>query len=76
MVDFTAKEEPIRQGDAGDDLYFLEQGEVSVYVKSQGGQTARVRRTDSGTIIGEIGFYLDGPRSASVSADCPGKPTA
>jgi len=73
VVDFPADQELIRQDDPGADLYFLEQGEVSVYVRSKGGQNARVRRTGSGTIIGELGFYLGTPRSASVTADCPGK---
>jgi SulP family sulfate permease len=71
-VRFPAGHELLRQGDPGGDLYFLEQGEVSVYLTSKGGQTARIRRTGAGTIIGELGFYLGTPRSASVTADCPG----
>jgi SulP family sulfate permease len=70
---FPAGHQLIRQGEAADDLYFLEQGEVSVYLQSAEGEAIRIRRTGSGTIIGELGFYLGTPRSASVTADRPGK---
>jgi SulP family sulfate permease len=33
----------------------------------------RIRRTGPGTVLGELGFYLDTPRTASVIADGPGK---
>ena len=35
--------------------------------------TVRLRRTGAGTTLGELGFYLDLPRTASVVADKPGK---
>jgi SulP family sulfate permease len=61
----------IRQGDAARDLYFLEEGEVSVYLKSPSGDVIRLRRTGAGTVLGELGFYLQSLRSASVVADEP-----
>jgi SulP family sulfate permease len=63
----------IEQGAAASDVYFLEEGEVSVHLRSPGGETIRIRRTGSGTVIGEIGFYLSTPRSASVIAEQAGQ---
>jgi SulP family sulfate permease len=71
-VDFPEGDLLIRQGERPNDVLFLEQGEVSVYLESRDGTRARLRRTGRGTVIGEIGFYLDSPRSASVIADKPG----
>ena len=68
---FAKGESLIRQGDPSGDIYFLEEGEVSVYLRSPEGDTVRIRRTGSGTVLGEIGFYLGTPRSASVVADSP-----
>jgi SulP family sulfate permease len=59
----------IAQGDSAEDLYFLEQGEVSVYLDTEKGERMRLRKTEQGTVIGEIGFYLDGQRTASVLTD-------
>ena len=72
-VSFPAGHVLIRQGDVADDLYFLEQGEVSVYVRTTSGNDMRIRRTGSGTVIGELGFYLGTPRSATVITDRPGR---
>jgi SulP family sulfate permease len=63
----------IKQNDPSGDLYFLEQGEVSVYLESDEGYMKRVRRTGCGAVLGEIGFYLGTPRSASVVANEPGR---
>jgi SulP family sulfate permease len=63
----------IEQGNQASDVYFLEQGEVSVYLQSPDGSLKRIRRTGCGTILGEIGFYLGTPRSASVIANTSGK---
>jgi SulP family sulfate permease len=71
-VDFPEGDLLIRQGERPNDVLFLEQGEVSVYLESRDGTRARLRRTGRGTVIGEIGFYLDSPGSASVIADKPG----
>jgi SulP family sulfate permease len=72
-VSFPKGCELIRQGDEAGDLYFLVEGEVSVYLRSGEGGWIRIRRTGAGTILGELGFYLGTPRSASVMADRPGK---
>jgi sulfate permease, SulP family len=59
----------IQQGDSYSDLYFIEQGQVSVYLELEQDKRMRIHTSGAGTIIGEVGFYLDVPRSASVMAD-------
>jgi SulP family sulfate permease len=72
-VQFNEGDELIKQGDASRDLYFMEEGDVSVYLRPAAGEMVRIRRTGPGTVLGELGFYLDTPRTASVIADGPGK---
>lgn len=72
-VAFAPGDELIRQGAESRDLYFLEQGDVSVYIKPVTGETVRIRRTGPGTVLGELGFYLGTPRSASVVAENAGR---
>ena len=68
-VHLQAGETLFSQGDAADDLYFVESGRVSVIFQLRGGKTKRFRTYMTGTIIGEIGLYYDAKRSASVIAD-------
>ncbi len=56
------------QGEASDDLLFLERGQASVLVSFDGGPEVRVRQFGPGTMIGEIGFLLGSPRTATVRA--------
>jgi SulP family sulfate permease len=72
-VQFHEGDELIKQGDASTDLYFLEEGDVSVYLRQTAGEMVRIRRTGPGTVLGELGFYLNAPRTASVIADGPGR---
>jgi SulP family sulfate permease len=57
------------QGEASEDLYFLESGRVTVLMSFASGVTMRVRSMGPGTMIGEVGFYLRLPRTATVVAD-------
>ena len=59
----------IHQGETRSDLYFIEIGQVSVYLELDNGEKVRVQTPSMGTILGELSFYLDVPRSASVIAD-------
>jgi sulfate permease, SulP family len=59
----------IRQGEDLSDLFFIEIGQVSVYLELDDGGRVRVQTPKMGTIVGELGFYIDSPRSASVIAD-------
>jgi len=61
----------IRQGEEADDLYFIEQGGVSVYLELTGGKQVRLQTLNLGTVVGELSLYLGTRRTASVIADCP-----
>jgi SulP family sulfate permease len=56
----------MRQRDESDDLYFLELGKVTANLEIGEGKVMRLRTMGPGTVVGEIGFYLNGPRTASV----------
>lgn len=60
------------QGEASEDLIFLASGQATVTVTFGGGPEIRVRQFGPGTMIGEIGFLLGTPRTATVRAmtDC------
>ncbi len=60
----------IRKGDAGDALFIVLRGRVSIQLVIQGSDfRKRLRTYGPGTIIGEMGFYSGAPRSADISAD-------
>ena len=58
----------MRQGEYSDSLYFIETGTISVLLEKNKG-TIRLSKSGPGTIIGEIGFYLNKFRTASVRAE-------
>jgi SulP family sulfate permease len=55
-----------RQGDPTDSLLFIERGRVSVMLERPGQAPLRVRVFGAHTIVGEVGFFLDAPRTASL----------
>jgi SulP family sulfate permease len=57
------------QGEASDELYFMETCSGSAYIKNAKGDLHRIRRTTRGTVFGELGFYLRIPRTAYVMTD-------
>jgi sulfate permease, SulP family len=77
LVDFMDKLEVaegeylIKQGDQPDDLYFIESGQVTVLIELGHGKTLRLSKMAGGTVVGEIGWYLNIPRSASVMTEKP-----
>ena len=54
------------QDDSSDELFFIESGSASAFINDGSNGQLRVRRTGSGMVYGEIGFYLNTPRTASV----------
>jgi CRP-like cAMP-binding protein len=62
----------MKQGDPADELYFLEVGDASVYIEPENAEKVRIRTLKMGTVVGEVGFYLNGTRSASVIANTNG----
>lgn len=60
----------IEQGTIDDSLYFLEAGEITIWLQLQNKET-RLAKSGAGTIIGEMGFYAKEPRSATVKTETP-----
>lgn len=56
----------IRRGDAPDSMYFIESGRLNVQLESEDGEIMRLRSIRSGTVVGELGLYLKGERTANV----------
>jgi SulP family sulfate permease len=61
----------ILQGDPAHELFFIESGKVKVMVELDNGRTMRIRTMGAGTVVGEIGLYLDQQRLASVVTEEP-----
>jgi SulP family sulfate permease len=61
----------IRQGDAPDDIFFVEQGQVTAQLEREGQLPVRLETMRGGRVVGEIGFYLGAERTAAVRADEP-----
>jgi sulfate permease, SulP family len=58
-----------RQGDDTDSLLFVERGRLSVVVERPDQAPIRHRVFGANTVVGEIGFFLDVPRTASLRLD-------
>lgn len=59
----------ITQGEAPDDLFFIEAGRVTTQLERSGRSSLRLETMRNGRVVGEIGFYLGQERTASVIAD-------
>lgn len=59
------------QGEAPENLYFLESGQVTAQLEYPDRAPVRLESVGSGRVVGEIGFYLGKTRTASVVADVP-----
>lgn len=57
-----------RQGDPTDSLLFIERGPVSVTLEVRDHPPLRVRVFGTHTLLGEVGFFLDVPRTANLLA--------
>jgi len=58
-----------RQGDPTETLLFIERGRVSVLVDRPNHEPLRVRVFGPHTLVGEIGFFLERPRTASLKVE-------
>ena len=54
----------VTQGNDPEGLYFIEKGQVTVELEDSNGRITRLRTMQTGTVVGELGFYLG--RKASV----------
>lgn len=68
MVEIEAGGTLLREGAPSDDFYFIESGVVTVAIHLDDGSELRLKTMGPGTVVGEVGFYLATPRSASVVA--------
>jgi SulP family sulfate permease len=66
---FREGEYLLKQGGPPDEIVFIESGRVTVRLTFPDGRSIRLRSMTMGTMIGEIGLYLNQPRSASAIAD-------
>ena len=66
---FQPGEYLLRQGGPPDEIMFIESGRVTVSLGLPDGRSIRLRSMTVGTMIGEIGMYLEQPRNASAIAD-------
>ncbi|MBS0559328.1 MAG: SLC26A/SulP transporter family protein [Proteobacteria bacterium] len=61
----------MRKNDPADAMYYIEEGTVSARIERADGTSMRVRTTTAGTIVGELGMFVGGRRTASVVAEGP-----
>jgi sulfate permease, SulP family len=67
-IQVAAGEYLVRQGELADALYLVETGKVSVEADSSAAEPLRLRTMGGGNVMGEVGFYQRGIRSAGVRA--------
>ncbi|MCA9072828.1 MAG: cyclic nucleotide-binding domain-containing protein, partial [Planctomycetaceae bacterium] len=61
----------MRQGEAGDSLMVLLDGQVEVTVVEESGKTRLITRTDACQVFGEMSLLAEEPRTANVIAVTP-----
>lgn len=59
----------IEQGAVSDDIFLVESGHAAVQVRSATGQPVRLATIGPGAIAGELAYYLQTPRTASVVSE-------
>lgn len=65
--DYQDGEIIVRQGDVGDAMYVIQQGEVEVLAERDGEQTL-LRVAKEGELLGEMAIFEQQPRSATLRA--------
>ena len=70
-LDVAAGDYVIREGESAEDLFLLAAGQVTAQINRPDGPPVRLQSMGHGRLVGEIGFYLQQPRTADVIADEP-----
>jgi SulP family sulfate permease len=70
-VTLKAGEPLIRQGEHHRYLYFLDTGELTVEYRTEEKKPVRLETSGPGSIVGELGMYLNTPAAATVIAARP-----
>lgn len=60
-----------REGEAADDIDLVAQGRLVVEIRTPAGQPLRVRSITTHTVVGEMGFFRSGVRSATILTEGP-----
>lgn len=71
QVTFAENEQVINEGDAGDTLYLIIEGEVVVLKRQEDGQDVELDRMGEGDSFGEMALFEDIPRSATIRSVRP-----
>lgn len=61
------------QGEPADSLYFLESGQISLFLSLEGGHSKRLQSSSAGTVLGDVGLYRRASHPASGIADQPSR---
>jgi SulP family sulfate permease len=61
----------IEEGAPSSELFWIESGRVTAVLGQQDGSRIRLRSMTAGSVLGELGVFLEEPRTASVVADEP-----
>jgi SulP family sulfate permease len=61
----------IHRGDSPSGIYFVDRGLVRAELRHPDGETLRLRTMGEGTIVGELGAYLQQPAAADVITEQP-----
>ncbi len=65
---FSSGDFLVRQGEEANDIFLVQEGEVSVYLEVADGNRIRLRKYLAGTVVGEVAILLGIRRTASVIA--------
>ena len=63
---FQAQKTIINEGDFGDSLFFIQEGAVTVQLRLEDDSLIEINRLGVGTFFGEMAFFSDHHRSASI----------
>jgi SulP family sulfate permease len=61
----------MHKGELANELYFIESGQITAQLVGTNGEALRLESMRGGRIVGELGFYRGGPRTADVVVDEP-----
>lgn len=61
----------INRGDSPDCMYFIDSGQLTTRLESSKGKFIRLMTQGGGTMVGEMGLFLNQSRTATVVADQP-----
>ena len=69
--DITDSQPPYREGEPADTIDLVAAGKLAVEIAQGDGGSLLMRRIKTQTVIGEMGFFRQSSRSATVSSDGP-----